>query len=195
MRTKRICVGPLQTNCYIVEDETPDGRFCAVVDPGDDPKTIEENLPRNLTHIILTHAHFDHVGALEAVHKAHPAALFAVGEHEPLDSVYTFYNHPDLIIPHVDLALADGDVIGPFTVIHTPGHTKGSICLYSAKDGLLLSGDTLFEGGYGRTDLGGSMSDMQTSLARLAELPPTTKVLPGHGDPTTIGDEFNHPIS
>lgn len=195
MRTKRICVGPLQTNCYIIEDETPNGRFCAVVDPGDDPKTIEENLPRSLTHIILTHAHFDHVGALEAVHKAHPAALFAVGEHEPLDSVYTFYNHPDLIIPHVDLALADDDVIGPFTVIHTPGHTKGSICLYSAKDGLLLSGDTLFEGGYGRTDLGGSMSDMQTSLARLAELPPTTKVLPGHGDPTTIGDEFNHPIS
>lgn len=195
MRTKRICVGPLQTNCYIVEDETPNGRFCAVVDPGDDPKTIGENLPRSLTHIILTHAHFDHVGALEAVRKAHPAALFAVGEHEPLDSVYTFYNHPDLIIPHVDLALADGDVIGPFTVIHTPGHTKGSICLYSAKDQLLLSGDTLFCGGYGRTDLGGSMTDMQASLARLSQLPPETKVLPGHGDSTTIGREFNHSIS
>ncbi len=195
MRTKRICVGPLQTNCYIVEDETPNGRFCAVVDPGDDSKTIEENLPRNLTHIILTHAHFDHVGALEAVHKAHPAALFAVGEHEPLDSVYTFYSHPDLIIPPIDVRLVDGSTIGPFKVIHTPGHTKGSICLYSAKDQLLLSGDTLFCGGYGRTDLGGSMSDMQTSLARLAELPPTTKVLPGHGDPTTIGREFNHSIS
>lgn len=195
MRTKRISVGPLQTNCYIVEDETPSGRFCAVVDPGDDPKTIEENLPRSLTHIILTHAHFDHVGALGAVHEAYPAALFAVGEHEPLDSVYTFYSHPDLIIPPVDILLEEGARIGPFTVIHTPGHTKGSICLYSAKDGLLLSGDTLFEGGYGRTDLGGSMLDMQTSLARLAELPPETKVLPGHGDPTTIGDEFNHPIS
>lgn len=188
-------MGPLQTNCYIVEDETPNGRFCAVVDPGDDSKTIEENLPRNLTHIILTHAHFDHVGALEAVHKAHPAALFAVGEHEPLDSVYTFYSHPDLIIPPIDVRLVDGSTIGPFKVIHTPGHTKGSICLYSAKDQLLLSGDTLFCGGYGRTDLGGSMSDMQTSLARLAELPPTTKVLPGHGDPTTIGREFNHSIS
>ncbi len=195
MRTKRISVGPLQTNCYIIEDETPNGRFCAVVDPGDDPKTIEENLPRNLTHIILTHAHFDHVGALETVHKAHPTALFAVGEHEPLDSVYTFYSHPDLIIPPIDVRLVDGSTIGPFTVIHTPGHTKGSICLYSAKDGLLLSGDTLFEGCYGRTDLGGSMSDMQTSLARLAELPPETKVLPGHGAPTTIGREFNHSIS
>ena len=195
MRTKRICVGPLQTNCYIIEDETPNGRFCAVVDPGDDPKTIGENLPRNLTHIILTHAHFDHVGALGAVHEAHPAALFAVGEHEPLDSVYTFYSHPDLVIPPVDILLEEGARIGPFTVIHTPGHTKGSICLYSAKDGLLLSGDTLFEGGYGRTDLGGSMTDMQTSLARLAELPPETKVLPGHGDPTTIGREFNHSIS
>lgn len=195
MRTKRICVGPLQTNCYIIEDETPNGRFCAVVDPGDDPKTIGENLPRNLTHIILTHAHFDHVGALGAVHEAHPAALFAVGEHEPLDSAYTFYSHPDLIIPPIDVRLVDGSTLGPFKVIHTPGHTKGSICLYSAKDGLLLSGDTLFEGGYGRTDLGGSMTDMQASLARLAELPPETKVLPGHGDPTTIGREFNHSIS
>ncbi len=195
MRTKRICVGPLQTNCYIIEDETPNGRFCAVVDPGDEPKTIEENLPRNLTHIILTHAHFDHVGALETVHKAHPAALFAVGEHEPLDSVYTFYSHPDLIIPPIDVRLVDGSTIGPFKVIHTPGHTKGSICLYSKKDGLLLSGDTLFCGGYGRTDLGGSMLDMQTSLARLSQLPPETKVLPGHGDPTTIGREFNHSIS
>lgn len=195
MRTKRICVGPLQTNCYIVEDETSNGRFCAVVDPGDDPKTIGENLPRNLTHIILTHAHFDHVGALEAVHKAHPAALFAVGEHEPLDSVYTFYSHPDLVIPPVDILLEEGARIGPFTVIHTPGHTKGSICLYSKKDNLLLSGDTLFCGGYGRTDLGGSMLDMQTSLARLSQLPPETKVLPGHGDPTTIGREFNHSIS
>lgn len=188
-------MGPLQTNCYIIEDETPNGRFCAVVDPGDDPKTIEENLPRNLTHIILTHAHFDHVGALEAVHKAHPTALFAVGEHEPLDSVYTFYSHPDLIIPPIDVRLVDGSTIGPFKVIHTPGHTKGSICLYSAKDQLLLSGDTLFCGGYGRTDLGGSMTDMQASLARLSQLPPETKVLPGHGDPTTIGDEFKHPIS
>lgn len=188
-------MGPLQTNCYIVEDETPNGRFCAVVDPGDDPKTIGENLPRSLTHIILTHAHFDHVGALDAVHKAHPAALFAVGEHEPLDSVYTFYSHPNLVIPPIDVRLVDGSTIGPFKVIHTPGHTKGSICLYSKKDGLLLSGDTLFCGGYGRTDLGGSMLDMQTSLTRLAELPPETKVLPGHGDPTTIGREFNHSIS
>lgn len=188
-------MGPLQTNCYIVEDETPNGRFCAVVDPGDDPKTIGENLPRSLTHIILTHAHFDHVGALEAVHKAHPTALFAVGEHEPLDSVYTFYSHPNLVIPPVDILLEEGARIGPFTVIHTPGHTKGSICLYSKKDGLLLSGDTLFCGGYGRTDLGGSMTDMQASLARLAELPPKTKVLPGHGAPTTIGREFNHSIS
>ena len=195
MRTKRISVGPLQTNCYILEDEAPSGRFCAVVDPGDDPKTIEENLPLSLTHIILTHAHFDHVGALETVHKAHPAALFAVGEHEPLDSVYTFYSHPDLVIPPVDILLEEGARIGPFTVIHTPGHTKGSICLYSAKDQLLLSGDTLFCGGYGRTDLGGSMLDMQTSLTRLAELPPETKVLPGHGAPTTIGREFNHSIS
>lgn len=190
MKAKRICVGPLQTNCYIIEDETPNGRFCAVVDPGDDSKAIEENLPRNLTHIILTHAHFDHVGALQAVHEAHPEALFAVGEHEPLDSVYTFYSHPDLVIPSVDLALADGDAIGPFTVIHTPGHTKGSICLYSAKDRLLLSGDTLFCGGCGRTDLGGSMAAQQASLARLSLLPPETKVLPGHGEPTTIGREF-----
>lgn len=195
MKVKRICVGPLQTNCYIVEDETSNGRFCAVVDPGDDPKTIEENLPLDLTHIILTHAHFDHVGALQAVHEAHPTALFAVGEHEMLDSVYTFYSHPDLVIPPVDVLLEDGARIGPFKVIHTPGHTKGSICLYSEKDSLLLSGDTLFCGGYGRTDLGGSMTDMQASLARLSQLPLETKVLPGHGDPTTIGREFNYPIS
>lgn len=190
MQIERICVGRLQTNCYVIEDETSRERFCAVVDPGDDPTAIERNLSCNLTHVILTHAHFDHIGALDSILRSHPKALFAVGMHEPLDGEYTFYGRPDLVMPSPDILLSDGDRIGPFSVLWTPGHTKGSICLYSEPDAILLSGDTLFAGGYGRTDLGGSMADMRSSLSKLSTLPPHTKVLPGHGGPTTIGAEF-----
>lgn len=190
MRIDRICVGQLQTNCYVVVDETKCERFCAVVDPGDDPDTIARSLSCNVTHVILTHAHFDHVGALPQILAAYPNALFAVGEHEPLDGKYTYYGHSGLVMPTADILLSDGDTIGPFSVIWTPGHTKGSICLYSENDGVVLSGDTLFAGGYGRTDLGGSMADMQQSLKRLSMLPPQTVVLSGHGGHTTIGAEF-----
>ena len=200
MNIQTLCVGPIQTNCYIIiaDNQEQTERFCAVIDPGDDFQVIKQSLSAlsyttpscNLTHIILTHAHFDHVGAVQDLHEAYPNAKFAVGENEPLDSVYTFWGRKDLQIPKPNILLSHDDIIGSFRVIYTPGHTKGSICLYSQKDNILLSGDTLFKGSYGRTDLGGSMQDMRDSLEKLSKLPPSTKVLPGHGSPTTIEAEL-----
>ncbi|MDR1088355.1 MAG: MBL fold metallo-hydrolase [Coriobacteriales bacterium] len=106
----------------------------------------------------------------------------------------------DAEAPHADFVLVDGDVIDAcgldLHVLHTPGHTPGSICLYNAEAGVLFSGDTLFRGTCGRTDFaGGSAQDMHNSLARLAELPPETVVYPGHDARTTIGDELNRGLS
>ncbi|MDR1358243.1 MAG: MBL fold metallo-hydrolase [Coriobacteriales bacterium] len=106
----------------------------------------------------------------------------------------------DAEAPHANFVLVDGDVIDAcglsLRVLHTPGHTPGSICLYSAEDGVLFSGDTLFCGTCGRTDFaGGSAYDMHNSLARLAQLPPETVVYPGHDATTTIGSELHRGLS
>ncbi|MBQ2527414.1 MAG: MBL fold metallo-hydrolase, partial [Spirochaetales bacterium] len=92
-------------------------------------------------------------------------------------------------VPAPDVLLKDNDRIGPFRVLHTPGHTGGSICLYSQEDKVLFSGDTLFRHSYGRTDLGGSEEQIMKSLRRLLSLPEDTTVYPGHDEPTIISDE------
>ncbi len=202
-----ICVGYLQTNCYIVDSVDSDGqRFLAVIDPGDSFSRIEAALPKEPTHIILTHSHFDHICALKELLDRYPMAKLAVGSEEDMDPDHITMIAESVIGPFfkrrgfdrriaglrkADILLDDGDRIGPFTVLHTPGHTKGSICLYSKNDGLLISGDTLFKQSCGRTDLGGSNAAMRTSLARLLSLPQETRVLPGHGEETLIGDERN----
>ncbi len=195
MQIKSIRVGHLQTNCYIIEDTcSNDGiksRFCAVIDPGFSPKRIMQEINGDVTHIILTHAHFDHVGAVQELCMAYPNAIFAVGEHEPLNGRFSHLGRNDGPLPTPNLLLKDNSTIGPFTVLHTPGHTKGSICLLDEKDNILISGDTLFKGCYGRTDIEGSNIDMRNSLDKLYKLNPNINVLPGHGDPTTIRDFKN----
>ncbi|MBN2057618.1 MAG: MBL fold metallo-hydrolase [Candidatus Saganbacteria bacterium] len=177
MIIKSIKVGSLQTNCYVVVDGKTNQAM--VIDPGDEAVRIVP-LIRDLEvrYIVVTHGHPDHFGALEEIKRLTGAPLLA----SPWDS--WFYQ--------ADRPINDGEKIElgslTFTVLVTAGHSKGCICLYSP--GHLFSGDTLFAGTCGRMDLpGGSEDDMRASLRRLSQLPPETKVYPGHGEFTTIGRE------
>ena len=184
MNSKCVRVGSvIPVNCYIVGDDGAKEPFLAVIDPGDDPDVIASQLPAAPTHIIITHCHFDHIGALAPLHDRYPSARIAFFK-------YTAYAKNGCVFPEPDILLRDGDTIGPFTVLFTPGHTKGSICLYSEKDKVLYSGDTLFRHSYGRTDLpGGSDEQMAHSLKRLLHMDPDITVYPGHDESTLIGDE------
>ena len=196
-----LVLGPLENNVYLITC----GESVMMVDPSCEPERILEALDgRTVEAIVLTHKHWDHVGAAQAMREATGAPLIA----SAIDAAYITgerampaENHAIEPCP-VDRTLEDGDVLEvggvSWKVIATPGHTPGSICLYtdaeasSAPDGapLLVSGDTLFFGSIGRTDFpGGSMTDMCVSLKRLAALPNDTIVLPGHNALTTIKSE------
>lgn len=148
-------------------------------------------------YIINTHGHFDHVADNVALKAASGAEIAAnPGDADRLakpESV--FFALPFEIPPStIDRALHEGDIVSvgeiSLRILHTPGHTPGSICIYDEQHAMLWTGDTLFAGTYGRTDLrGGDEALMFASLARLAALPPQTQVFPGHGEDTTIGDE------
>ena len=184
-----LTLGPLATNCYLVWQE---GRTDAViVDPAANSRKITAALQEHgLTPVcfLLTHAHFDHIGALKPLLAAAPDARVYVGDQDkddPCDMAYDLLTYTD--------TYQDGDSVEAaglsFRVLGTPGHTPGSVCLLC--DEALFSGDTLFAGSYGRTDFkGGSMQDMYASLRKLAALPPQTRVLPGHGPESTIEDEL-----
>lgn len=184
-----LTLGPLATNCYLVWQ---DGRTDAViVDPAANSRKITAALQEHgLTPVcfLLTHAHFDHIGALKPLLAAAPDARVYVGDQDkddPCDMAYDLLTYTD--------TYQDGDTVEAaglsFRVLGTPGHTPGSVCLLCGE--ALFSGDTLFAGSYGRTDFkGGSMQDMYASLRKLAALPPQTRVLPGHGPESTIEDEL-----
>ena len=193
----RLVVGPLEANCYLVGSEaTKEGM---IIDPGEEADKIltgVKKLGLTIKSIVLTHGHIDHVGALSGVKEATGAELClhpgdrSVIEVQPLAGFLGTY-HPTL--PNIDRWLSGGDSIEigdlHFLVIHTPGHTPGSICLLG--HGILFTGDTLFNHGIGRTDLpGGSYSQLMDSLhTKLLVLPDDTTVYPGHGPETTIGKE------
>lgn len=175
MYIKKLVVGPLQTNCYILTDE---GRG-VIIDPGSEPDRIM-NAVSGLTVdlILLTHNHFDHIQALLPVKEAVRSQVAI---------------HTSDMIDIADRELTDGEKI-PFNnneilVVHTPGHTPGSCCFYLK--GYLFSGDTLFAGGWGNTMFpGGSEEDIFASIKdKLMSLPDETIVCPGHGTETTIGEE------
>ncbi len=196
---RTIVAGPLDNNVLLVADRAT--RAAMVVDPalGATASILAtaRDLEIEIALIVNTHGHWDHVadnarlveatGAPIAVHTADAARLSRPkGELGPLPW--------DILPSRADRLLTEGDTVQvgaiTFTVLHTPGHTPGSICLYSAASSLLISGDTLFAGSYGRYDLpGGDLGALQGSLARLAELPAATQVYPGHGGTTTIGAE------
>ncbi len=188
MKMITLPLGALETNCYVVYDEA--SKACALVDPGAMPQTILDTLAKNdltLQKILLTHAHFDHTGALRALHEAFPDVPIYVSAQDTDET--RNLSHGNLVYTETFL---DGDEIFmpplTFRVLATPGHTLGSSCFVC--EDTIFSGDTLFEGCCGRTDLpGGSGAQMLASLKRLAELPGDYRVLPGHGDATTLERE------
>lgn len=194
--------GAFQTNCYII---TTDEGAALIDAPSPASRIIrhleEENL--DLRRIYLTHGHFDHVMALAQLKERYKDVKIAISRKDAsyLDSCvcardlsfFSIYEEEPVYFPSPDLLLDDGDVTDEgFTVIETPGHTAGSICLYSREDRILFSGDTLFAGSAGRTDMpGGSYTQLQSSLSRLFSIvtDESVQVLPGHGIPSTTGKE------
>ena len=198
----------LQCNCSIIGD--PATREALVVDPGDEVERILEPLSRyqlTVKGIVSTHAHIDHVGGLSKLHQHTGAPVMLHREDVPLyqgmDVQAAFLGVAPPETSEIDQLLKDGDVLRwgslKAQVMHTPGHTPGSISLYLPKNAgtialaspELFAGDTLFAGSIGRTDLwGGSMEKIMDSLrGKLMQLPDETVVHPGHGPRTTIGDE------
>ena len=189
MLIKTLTVGPIGTNCYIVTEENT--RICAIIDPGDESNTILDYIEsNNLTPaaIFITHGHFDHRMALDAVMDATNAPVYInkkdVGG-AGIAGMYMLEDNGGLNW------YAEGDVISvgslEFTVLETPGHSAGSVTLKCGQ--ALFTGDTLFRGSCGRTDLGGSMDMMLNSLLRLSELEGDYEVYPGHSESSTLSRE------
>ncbi|MCG6552087.1 MAG: MBL fold metallo-hydrolase [Candidatus Magnetominusculus sp. LBB02] len=194
----RIAVGQLEVNCYVVSDELT--KEAILVDPGDEPDRILDFVAEKglkLVKIVCTHTHFDHIGALPEIKEATGASLQMhtdeVAIYKMAREMAAHWGFQLDSMPVPDVLLTDGAEVAfgsaVFKVLHTPGHTPGGICLYG--NGILISGDTLFAGSVGRTDLpGGDMPSLKKSFKRLMALPPETKVFPGHGPSSSIAAEL-----
>jgi hydroxyacylglutathione hydrolase len=193
-------VGPLQCNCSVIGDETT--HEAMVIDPGDDIEGVLALVQKhNLTvkQIVVTHAHIDHVGGAMKLRAATGAPILLnqndYGLLKMLAAQAAWIGVEDPGKVEIDHSIEQGDTVGtgPLTanVLHTPGHTEGSICLYFTAAKKLIAGDTLFAGSIGRTDLpGGSMRKIISSLHdKVLALPDETVVVPGHGPLTSIGEE------
>ena len=196
---QRIVCGAYQENAYLL---CAAGRNdCVLIDPGDDISTLRRAVAasgRRLGGILLTHGHFDHILAAQPLQAETGAPVFAHAQDIPqlCDAQLNSYNAMCSALPcpsrlDAQAYAAELELCGlRFEVLHTPGHTPGSICLYDAVNALLFSGDTLFCAGFGRVDLpGGSPREMRASLRALFALPAETRVYPGHGPETTLGGE------
>ncbi len=196
-------VGPLACNCTILGDQ--EAGEAIVIDPGDEISRIQRRLAElglKLKQILITHAHIDHVGGALKLKRLTGAPIYLNENDLPqLDfmaeqAAWIGVQTPETAPP--DATLTDGLVVGlsrfPAQVMHTPGHTQGSVCLHFAPLKLLVAGDTLFAGSIGRTDLpGGDFDQIIRSIhSKVLALPDETQVLPGHGPVTTIGEEREH---
>jgi hydroxyacylglutathione hydrolase len=193
-------VGPLQCNCSIIGDETT--REAMVIDPGDDLEHVLALLEKHnlhVKHIIITHAHIDHIGGAMKLRALTGAPIllnqndYALLKMLDEQAAWVGMRSPGKV--EIDQSVTTGETVTAgslsASILHTPGHTEGSVCLYFPADKKLIAGDTLFAGSIGRTDLpGGSMQKILRSLRdTLMALPDDTVVVPGHGPLTTIGDE------
>ncbi len=195
---RRVICGMIQENCYIVQAEGRDD--CVVVDPGDEyPKLKAAIGDRRVGAVLLTHGHFDHIMAAGEMERDFGAPVYVGAEDAEMLNDITKSDYTGMLgLTRADWPAIDAASFGEtlsvcgmdFTVLATPGHSRGSVCLYLKDEAVLFSGDTLFRAGYGRLDLyGGKMGAMLKSLKRLFTLPGEVEVYPGHGDATTIGEE------
>ena len=191
MKVKLLRVGPIGTNCYILEDDQTS--LAAVIDPGDEPELIQEALEKEgveVRYLLLTHGHYDHTTAVPALHRVYPQADIYIHQADANGAGSTLF---PLAGEVDDLKLYDeGDVIRlgdhEIQVLHTPGHSPGSVTL--KVEDVLFTGDTLFAGSCGRTDLrGGSYEQIMQSLKRLGELKGDFHVCPGHEATSTLERE------
>ncbi|MBC8585000.1 MBL fold metallo-hydrolase [Youxingia wuxianensis] len=191
-------VGPIGTNCYIVAD---DNNIAVIIDPGAQAEKLMEFIKKmqlKPEYILLTHGHYDHIGGVKWLIEDYGCKL-VIGEKDAEQladrekSLATMRGMtPDIYILHPDILVKEGDVLTAgelsFEVIDTPGHTKGGVTYRCG--GLLFTGDTLFAGDIGRTDLyGGDYHTLLASVKKLAELPGDYRVLPGHGSDSTLDME------
>ena len=213
MFVERLVVGPYQTNCYIMGNEENSSAW--IIDPGNEGSRIIKAIENhNVTPVavLLTHTHWDHITALGELKERWPHLEVLVSEE---DSHYlgsqayerfsktcfdkSFLQRYEKALKAMSEAtgfLTDNQVLqdSHLLVMHTPGHTIGGICLYHEQGQFVFTGDTLFAGSIGRTDLeGGSYEEIVKSCKRLLKLPPEVQVLPGHGPATTIDGEQNNP--
>ena len=189
MNVKKLALGAYQTNCYLLWE----GDKAVVIDPGYEPDTILralETLGMELSAILLTHGHFDHVGAVKELVAETGCEVYIHAAEAALPPMMTAGEL------YFTRTYAEGDTICPIpglelTVLHTPGHTPGSVCLLWGDQ--MFSGDTLFAGSCGRVDFpGGNPQEMLRSLRRLASLEADYQVHPGHGESTTLAEEKRH---
>ena len=192
-------LGMVSTNTYLVKNQ--DTGELLIIDPADAAGRIQEKIGRmegRPAAILLTHGHFDHMLAADALRSAYDIPVYACIQEKDLLKNARYNLSASWASPHVmeaDRYLADGETFREagfeIRLLHTPGHTEGSCCYYLPEEAVLFSGDTLFAGSVGRTDFPTSSgADMRKSLQRLlSELPSDTRVCPGHGEETTIAYE------
>lgn len=199
MKIIHICPGSWGANCYLLVS----GSEAYAVDPSPSADAILKRLTAEnaqLYGIILTHGHFDHVISAETLHNKTgvPVMIHECDDEmlsDPEKNAYKVFFGQDRSFRRADRLLHDGDLLPlgeeMIEVIHTPGHTKGCICLKSGD--ILVTGDTLFSDTFGRIDLyGGSLSDMKQSLLRLKKLDPALTIYPGHGESSSLGEALSN---
>ncbi|WP_017554325.1 MBL fold metallo-hydrolase [Heyndrickxia coagulans] len=200
MKWKQLPVGPIQTNCYILWNHEKD---CLIFDPGAEFERLHAFIGENALNplaVLLTHAHFDHIGALDAVRDAYKIPAYIHQKEEmwlgdPGQNGSHFFGMGEISARGAEKLIAGEDMlkIGSFSlqVLETPGHSPGSVSYWLPDHNIVFSGDALFFGSIGRTDLpGGNHGVLQESIhTKLLVLHPDTIVFPGHGPQTTIGDE------